>query len=142
MGGTGVAGRRRARRRAPQKKPRALAHPDGENDQVRYRILGATEAYDDQGAPLSVGGQRLRALLAALALQANRTATVGTLIEEVWAGDPPADAPAALQALVGRLRRAVGKDAVVSAPGGYRLAVAPDDVDLHRFERLAREGRA
>ncbi|MEU5899984.1 AfsR/SARP family transcriptional regulator [Streptomyces venezuelae] len=109
---------------------------------MRYRILGATEAYDDQGAPLSVGGQRLRALLAALALQANRTATVGTLIEEVWAGDPPADAPAALQALVGRLRRAVGKDAVVSAPGGYRLAVAPDDVDLHRFERLAREGRA
>ncbi|WP_346776272.1 winged helix-turn-helix domain-containing protein, partial [Streptomyces sp. SID10115] len=105
---------------------------------MRYRILGATEAYDDQGAPLSVGGQRLRALLAALALQANRTATVGTLIEEVWAGDPPADAPAALQALVGRLRRAVGKDAVVSAPGGYRLAVAPDDVDLHRFERLAR----
>ncbi|WP_409240284.1 AfsR/SARP family transcriptional regulator [Streptomyces sp. PA5.6] len=109
---------------------------------MRYRILGATEAYDDQGAPLSVGGQRLRALLAALALQANRTATVGALIEEVWAGDPPADAPAALQALVGRLRRAVGKDAVVSAPGGYRLAVAPDDVDLHRFERLAREGRA
>ncbi|MFD6432870.1 BTAD domain-containing putative transcriptional regulator [Streptomyces venezuelae] len=108
---------------------------------MRYRILGATEAYDDQGAPLSVGGQRLRALLAALALQANRTATVGALIEEVWAGDPPADAPAALQALVGRLRRAIGKDAVVSAPGGYRLAVAPDDVDLHRFERLAREGR-
>ncbi|MFI7320599.1 BTAD domain-containing putative transcriptional regulator [Streptomyces venezuelae] len=109
---------------------------------MRYRILGATEAYDDQGAPLSVGGQRLRALLAALALQANRTVTVGALIEEVWAGDPPADAPAALQALVGRLRRAVGKDAVVSAPGGYRLAVAPDDVDLHRFERLAREGGA
>ncbi|MFI1681352.1 AfsR/SARP family transcriptional regulator [Streptomyces sp. NPDC020607] len=109
---------------------------------MRYRILGATEAYDDQGAPLSVGGQRLRALLAALALQANRTATVGALIDEVWADDPPADAPAALQALVGRLRRAVGKDAVVSAPGGYRLAVTPDDVDLHRFERLAREGRA
>ncbi|MEW2393552.1 BTAD domain-containing putative transcriptional regulator [Streptomyces venezuelae] len=109
---------------------------------MRYRILGATEAYDDQGAPLSVGGQRLRALLAALALQANRTATVGALIEEVWAGEPPADAPAALQALVGRLRRAIGKDAVVSAPGGYRLAVPPDDVDLHRFERLTREGRA
>ncbi|MEV0255169.1 BTAD domain-containing putative transcriptional regulator, partial [Streptomyces sp. NPDC050732] len=109
---------------------------------MRYRILGATEAYDDQGAPLPVGGQRLRALLAALALHANRTATVGTLIDEVWADDPPADAPAALQALVGRLRRALGKDAVASAPGGYRLAVAPADVDLHRFEELTREGRA
>ncbi|QEV18906.1 AfsR/SARP family transcriptional regulator [Streptomyces alboniger] len=109
---------------------------------MRYGILGATEAYDEQGAPLPVGGQRLRALLAALALHANRTVTVGALIDEVWADDPPTDAPAALQALVGRLRRALGKDAVASAPGGYRLAVAPEDVDLHRFERLAREGRA
>ncbi|MEU7582017.1 BTAD domain-containing putative transcriptional regulator [Streptomyces sp. NPDC041068] len=108
---------------------------------MRYRILGATEAYDDQGAPLPVGGQRLRALLAALALHADRTTAVSALIDEVWADDPPADAPAALQALVGRLRRALGKDAIASAPGGYRLAVAPDDVDLHRFERLAREGR-
>ncbi|AZM54112.1 AfsR family transcriptional regulator [Streptomyces sp. WAC 01529] len=109
---------------------------------MRYGILGATEAYDEQGAPLPVGGQRLRALLAALALHANRTVTVGALIDEVWADDPPTDAPAALQALVGRLRRVLGKEAVASAPGGYRLAVAPDDVDLHRFERLAREGRA
>ncbi|WP_447038765.1 AfsR/SARP family transcriptional regulator [Streptomyces sp. DSM 118878] len=109
---------------------------------MRYRILGATEAYDERGAPLAVGGRRLRALLAALALHAGRAVTVGGLIDEVWADDPPADAPAALQALVGRLRRAIGRDAIVSGQGGYRLAVAPDEVDLHRFERLAREGRA
>ncbi|MEV5979001.1 BTAD domain-containing putative transcriptional regulator [Streptomyces sp. NPDC052114] len=109
---------------------------------MRYRILGATEAYDSQGTPLPVGGQRLRALLAVLAFHANRTLAVSTLIDEVWADEPPADAPAALQALVGRLRRALGKDAVASDPGGYRLAVAPEDVDLHRFERLTREGRA
>ncbi|WP_055548958.1 AfsR/SARP family transcriptional regulator, partial [Streptomyces kanamyceticus] len=85
-----------------------------------------------------------RALLAALALRADRTIAVEALIDEVWADaeDPPADAPAALQALVGRLRRALGRDAVASDPGGYRLAVDPDDVDLHRFERLAREGGA
>ncbi|KUL49112.1 AfsR/SARP family transcriptional regulator [Streptomyces sp. NRRL S-1521] len=109
---------------------------------MRYGILGATEAYDEQGVPLSVGGRRLRALLAALALHAGRAVPVGSLIDEVWADDPPADAPAALQALVGRLRRAIGRDAIASGPGGYRLAVAPDEVDLHRFERLAREGRA
>ncbi|MEV8020405.1 BTAD domain-containing putative transcriptional regulator [Streptomyces sp. NPDC086554] len=109
---------------------------------MRYRILGATEAYDEQGAPLPVGGRRLRALLAALALTPHRTVPAETLIAEVWASDdPPADAPAALQALVGRLRRAIGKDAIASTPGGYRLTATPEDIDLHRFERLVREGK-
>ncbi|MEV6758371.1 BTAD domain-containing putative transcriptional regulator [Streptomyces sp. NPDC051214] len=110
---------------------------------MRYRILGATEAYDEQGAPLPVGGRRLRALLAALALRTDRTVPVEALIAEVWAEDePPTDAPAALQALVGRLRRALGRTAIASDPGGYRLTAAPEDVDLHCFERLVSEGRA
>ncbi|WP_190135714.1 AfsR/SARP family transcriptional regulator [Streptomyces longispororuber] len=109
---------------------------------MRYRVLGATEAHDDKGTPVPVGGPRLRALLAALALRAGRAAPVDALIDDIWAGDPPADAPAALQALVGRLRRALGRDAITSEPGGYRLAARPDDIDLHRFERLAREGTA
>ncbi|MFD0415102.1 ATP-binding protein [Streptomyces sp. NPDC127108] len=107
---------------------------------MRYQILGATQAHDDQGAPLPVGGPRLRSLLAALALRADRTIPVDTLIDDIWADAPPADAPAALQALVGRLRRALGRDTIASGPGGYRLITPPDAVDLHRFERLTREG--
>ncbi|MFE2185001.1 BTAD domain-containing putative transcriptional regulator [Streptomyces sp. NPDC059455] len=111
---------------------------------MRYLILGTTEARDDHGDPFPLGGPRIRALLAALAVRAARTApaSVDVLIDEVWADDPPHDAPAALQALVGRLRRAIGRDAVVSSPGGYRLATAAphDDVDLLRFERLTNEG--
>ncbi|WP_093617314.1 AfsR/SARP family transcriptional regulator [Streptomyces indicus] len=107
---------------------------------MRYRILGATEARDEHGTVVPLGGARLRALLAALALRAGRTASVASLIDDVWHEDPPQDAPAALQALVGRLRRALGKDAVESVPGGYRLAADPAEVDLHRFEALVREG--
>ncbi|MGA5897872.1 BTAD domain-containing putative transcriptional regulator [Streptomyces venetus] len=107
---------------------------------MRYRILGTTQALRTDGTVVPVGGARLRALLTVLALRAGRTVPVGLLVEEVWGGDPPADAPGALQALVGRLRRVLGADAVASAEGGYRLTAAPDDVDLHRFERLAGEG--
>ncbi|MFF4099692.1 ATP-binding protein [Streptomyces sp. NPDC001903] len=112
---------------------------------MRYLILGVTEARDETGAPLSVGGARLRALLAALALRAGgpAAAPVPDLVDEIWGDEPPQDAPAALQALVARLRRALGgRDTVLADPvGGYRLAVADrDDVDLHRFTRLAREG--
>ncbi|MFH8615759.1 ATP-binding protein [Streptomyces sp. NPDC017979] len=108
---------------------------------MRYSLLGTTEVHDDDGAPVTIGGARLRALLAVLALRAGRAVPVASLVDEVWDGDPPADATGALQALVGRLRRTVGADAVVSDGGGYRLDVDPDDVDLHRFTRLAGEGR-
>ncbi|MEV5242350.1 BTAD domain-containing putative transcriptional regulator [Streptomyces cinnamoneus] len=89
---------------------------------------------------MALGGTRLRALLAALALHPGRLRPADALIDEIWDGAPPADAVGALQALVGRLRRAVGREAVASAAGGYRLSADPDDVDLHRFERLAGEG--
>ncbi|MFB6617335.1 BTAD domain-containing putative transcriptional regulator [Streptomyces sp. NPDC056367] len=109
---------------------------------MRYRILGVTEAHDETGAPLPIGGARLRALLAALALRAGRPASVADLVDDVWGDAPPQDAPAALQALVARLRRALGgRDAIAADPaGGYRLAAARDDVDLHRFTRLAAQG--
>ncbi|MFH8367426.1 AfsR/SARP family transcriptional regulator [Streptomyces sp. NPDC018031] len=107
---------------------------------VRYGILGTTQAHRADGTPVPLGGARLRALLTALARQPGRTRPAAALIEEIWPDAPPRDAPGALQALVGRLRGTLGRDAVESAPGGYRLAARPDDVDLHRFERLAEEG--
>ncbi|MGW0565968.1 BTAD domain-containing putative transcriptional regulator [Streptomyces tauricus] len=109
---------------------------------MRYKILGVAQATDDQGDPLPLTGPRLRALLTALALRTPRPAPPQTLIDEVWPDNPPNDAPAALQALVGRLRRALGKDAIASEPGGYRLDATPEDVDLFVFERLVAEGRA
>ncbi|MGC4979013.1 BTAD domain-containing putative transcriptional regulator [Streptomyces sp. DT199] len=107
---------------------------------MRYRILGVTTAEDEHGSVVPVGGPRLRALLTALALRPSRVTTPQTLIDEVWPEEPPQDAPAALQALVGRLRRALGKDAVTSETGGYRLAAGRDDIDLFVFERLVQQG--
>lgn len=107
---------------------------------MRYCILGTTRALRDDGTAVALGGARLRALLTVLALSPGRTVPAGVLVDEVWDGDPPADAAGALQALVGRLRRALGRSAVESVAGGYRLAAPPDAVDLHRFERLTGEG--
>ncbi|MEU6620625.1 BTAD domain-containing putative transcriptional regulator [Streptomyces litmocidini] len=111
-----------------------------------YRVLGPCRALrTDDGTEAVLSGARLRALLTALASAGGRAVGPGALIEQVWADADPADdqdRTAALQALVGRLRRALGREAVVSAPGGYRLAADPDAVDLHRFERLAAEGAA
>ncbi|MFH9230236.1 AfsR/SARP family transcriptional regulator [Streptomyces globisporus] len=107
---------------------------------MHYSVLGTTRALRDDGTAVTLGGARLRALLTVLALRPGRTVPAGVLVDEVWDGEPPADAAGALQALVGRLRRALGRGAVESVAGGYRLAAPPDAVDLHRFERLAGEG--
>ncbi|MCB5170025.1 AAA family ATPase [Streptomyces bambusae] len=107
---------------------------------MRYAILGTTQVLDDDGTPVPLGGARLRALLTAFAARPGRTLPAGVLVAEVWADNPPADAPAALQALVGRLRRTLGHAAVDSVDGGYRLAAGREDVDLFRFERLAADG--
>ncbi len=48
------------------------ARAPGDNGPVRYRILGSTRAEDSRGTALPLGGARLRALLAALALHPGR----------------------------------------------------------------------
>ncbi|MER7170466.1 ATP-binding protein [Streptomyces mesophilus] len=108
----------------------------------RYRLLGTTRVLREDGTEVPLGGARIRALVAALALAAGRSVPVGQLAAQIWAADeePPADEVKALQALVGRLRKALGPDAVATGPGGYRLAAKAEDIDLFRFERLAREG--
>ncbi|WP_141716849.1 MULTISPECIES: winged helix-turn-helix domain-containing protein, partial [unclassified Streptomyces] len=57
---------------------------------MRYRVLGTTRALHDDGTAVALGGARLRALLTVLALRPGRTVPVGTLVAEVWDGDPPA----------------------------------------------------
>ncbi|MGO4462152.1 BTAD domain-containing putative transcriptional regulator, partial [Streptomyces sp. M-16] len=105
---------------------------------MRYAILGTTQASHDDGTTVAVGGARLRALLTALALRPGRAVPAALLVGQVWDADPPAEAVPALQALVGRLRRALGHAAVRSGPGGYLLDAEREDVDAFRFERLVR----
>ncbi|MFB8351105.1 AfsR/SARP family transcriptional regulator [Streptomyces niveus] len=109
----------------------------------RYDVLGATRAFTPDGTEARISGARVRALLTALAAAAGRAVSAERLAAQVWDDDtrkPPADESAALQALVGRLRKALGAAAIASGPGGYRLVVERDDIDLFRFERLAAEG--
>ncbi|QKV77083.1 BTAD domain-containing putative transcriptional regulator [Amycolatopsis sp. Hca4] len=109
---------------------------------MQIGILGPFEVRTDDGALAEVPGARLRGLLVALALEPGQVVPKSTLVDWIWGEHPPAEAPNALQRLVSRLRKALPDGAVDGRPTGYRLVVAPDDVDAVRFERLVGQARA
>src|SRR5262252_3043328 len=105
-------------------------------------MLGPLEVRTGDGTAGELPGVRLRALLAALALEPGRTVTREKLVDWIWGHHPPADEVNALQALVSRLRRMLPGGVIEADLGGYRLAVPPDAVDVSRFERLVGQARA
>ncbi|WP_290061653.1 BTAD domain-containing putative transcriptional regulator, partial [Amycolatopsis solani] len=110
---------------------------------MRFGVLGAVAAWTPDGTPVAVGGPRSRTLLALLALEAGRFVPADRLIDGMYGEHPPDGAANALQSQVSRLRTALKDLAPVEfTAAGYRLAAGPDEVDVHVFERLAREGRA
>ena len=106
------------------------------------RLLGPVALETDDGGALTLGAAKERSLVAALALAAGTSVSADSLIWALWGEEPPAAARKTLQTYVWNLRQALGTDRVVTDPVGYRLAVEPDDVDVHRFRRLVREGDA
>src|ERR671928_254484 len=105
-----------------------------------FGLLGPLLVSRD-GAPLPLGGPKLRTLLAILLLDANKTVSADRLVDSLWGESPPETARNTLQVYVSQLRKLLSPGTLETAPPGYRLVVDPETVDLLRFERLAVRGR-
>jgi predicted ATPase/DNA-binding SARP family transcriptional activator len=111
-----------------------------------FRILGPIEVWADERR-LALGGRRQASLFAFLVLHANRAVSADTLIEEVW-GSRRSGAANRLPMAVARLRKVLeplgGGDQPLlrTVAGGYRLSIAPDQLDAALFEAGLREGKA
>jgi DNA-binding SARP family transcriptional activator/pimeloyl-ACP methyl ester carboxylesterase len=113
---------------------------------VRFRVLGPVEAVDAAGRPLPLGGERQRALLAALLARAGEVVSADRLADLLWGDEQPDNPAAALHSQVARLRQALraagdGGGLLTRSPG-YLLAVAPGEVDAGRFDLLLAEAGA
>ena len=101
---------------------------------IALYLLGPFEATAG-GRSVPLGGQRQRAVLARLALAGGSVVPVERLIDELWDGEPPPSALNTIQSYVSNLRRAFSASGpLVERVGpGYRVALTPDQIDLHRF---------
>src|SRR5919201_2435429 len=107
---------------------------------MEFRILGPLQVLDE-GRELPLGGAKQRALLALLLLDPNRVVSRDRLIDKLWHTYPPDTAPTALQVYVSQLRKALGRDVILTQPPGYLIRVSDGELDLHRFERLVATAR-
>lgn len=107
-------------------------------------ILGPFEVRVDGVEPRGLGGVRQRAVLAILALNANKVVATERIIDELWGENAPGAAAHTVQVFVSRLRQAMGSasDRLTTRPPGYRLELAVTEIDSGRFERLYLDAQA
>ena len=63
---------------------------------IEFRVLGPLEVVRD-GVALRLGAGKLRVVLAALLLQANRPVSIDDLVDKLWDGAAPGDARGTVQ---------------------------------------------
>jgi DNA-binding SARP family transcriptional activator/tetratricopeptide (TPR) repeat protein len=84
----------------------------------------------------------LRVVLATLLLRAGQTVPRDELIDRLWGDTPPTRARSTVQTHVMRLRQALNDpDLIVTRPGGYRMEIGPDQLDLTRFRAMVERAR-
>src|SRR6266511_1153562 len=111
---------------------------------MEFHILGALQVHVRQRLPLA--GQRQQRLLAGLLLVPNRVAPLSYLVDAVWDDDPPATAKRQLQNSISALRPLLddgpAAPAILSDGPGYRLRVAPHQLDALQFADRIAEAQA
>lgn len=114
---------------------------------LQLRVLGSVQALR-AGRSCTPSAPKQRAVLALLILHANEFLPMNRLVDDLWGQRAPARAVAGLQVYIGALRKLLppagtqvnGSPVIETCSNGYRLRIAPDQVDLHRYRRLAAEG--
>jgi predicted ATPase/DNA-binding SARP family transcriptional activator len=114
---------------------------------VEVRVLGPLEVVDDDGDVVEIRGAKPKALVALLGLSVGEVVSAGRIADELWGDQEVRDPLNAVQVLVSKVRRAFavaahdGRQLIVTSASGYRLDVAPQNVDAVRFEDLIGAGR-
>jgi DNA-binding SARP family transcriptional activator len=111
-----------------------------------FRMLGELEV-PGEGRDFAPSAPREKAVLAMLAMNANRVVSTEALSEELWDDRPPRSAARTVQTYIYHLRRILGAamDAgacdLVTRPPGYVLRIDEARVDTIRFLAMAGAGR-
>lgn len=106
---------------------------------VRHRALGPITV-EVGGQSVKLGGPRQQMVLAVLLSRANQVVSQDSLIDAVWAGEPPEAARATLQSYIYGLRRSIGSEAILRRGDGYLIQADSSTFDVADFEERVETG--
>jgi predicted ATPase/DNA-binding SARP family transcriptional activator len=116
--------------------------------ELRFAVLGPVRAWQGD-TELDLGSPQQRAVLAVLLLADGRQVSQATLIDALWAEDPPLASAGTVQTYVSRLRRCLRGpedrglyDVIESAGDGYALPLRSAALDLSVFLQRMKDARA
>ncbi|MFG2309380.1 BTAD domain-containing putative transcriptional regulator [Streptomyces sp. NPDC048566] len=112
---------------------------------MEIHLLGSLEMADEY-ISLKIPGEKLRAIVATLALTPNRPVSRNDLIDELWGENPPRHAENSLHGHMARLRRIIAartgmgthRALIGTSTFGYVLSIPEHRVDALRFCDLVR----
>jgi len=112
---------------------------------MQYELLGPLRIVTDQSVIL-INAPKIETVLRVLLVRANQIVSTTQLISEIWGDRPPRRATAAVHVYISNIRRRLSTENAGSVPlatrsPGYTMILSPEDLDLTRFRRLARQGR-
>ncbi|MGV9676865.1 BTAD domain-containing putative transcriptional regulator [Nocardia sp. NPDC003482] len=111
----------------------------------QVQVFGPLQVSLD-GRAARIGARRQRAVLGRLVVAGGKTLGIDKLVDDVWEGAPPPNAPAVLQVQIHNLRRVLEPTRrprtpariLVSEGSGYALRLDSGNVDAWRFEAVLR----
>lgn len=116
---------------------RDARHPDAAV--LTFSLLGPVRGWRD-GTELDLGAPQQRVFLTLLLLKAGQPVSIDQIETALWGDAIPNTSRATIRTYVHRLRKVLGggrphSSPVLSVTGAYRLAIAPDAVDVTRFRK-------
>ena len=104
---------------------------------MRIALLGSLQVNDGR----TILGPRDRVILQALAARPGTELSTAALAETLWGENLPETWNKVVQGCVVRLRKALGAEAILTSPHGYRLVMHQDEMDHAHFEHLLKRAR-
>src|SRR6266545_6378055 len=125
-----------------------MSAPSTAENRFAFAMLGPLQVTSG-GAVVTLGGRQQRAILARLLVAGGTGTSVEQLADMLYGASPPSGFATTIQTYIFHLRKALepgrGRGApgqvLITENGRYRLAVAPDAVDVELFRRSVDEGR-